>query len=97
MSKIPSIYPNGGPLYWRNEQSGLLSIAVHRYFEQKPLHSNLIEILRDYLLHWINCPAFRFNPEEIREQLRMQASEITSKEDLDRVIDACLHQALDPF
>lgn len=96
MSKIPNVYPHGAPLYWRDEQSGQLAIAVHRYFKGLSLHPDLIELMRDYMLYWVNCPSFELIP-EIRERLVMQLEQIKTKEDIDAAIKACLQQTIDPF
>jgi hypothetical protein len=96
MSRIPSTYIDGLPLYWGNEQSGLLAIAVNRFFRELPLHSDLIEILKDYLRHWVNCPSFALSP-EVLDHLNLKISETQTVEDLRSLIDSCLLQRIDPF
>lgn len=96
MSQIPDSYINNMPLYWRNEASGTLSIAVHRFFKKLPLHPDLIILLKDYIRHWINCPGFDL-PQSKRSELNDEAIRATSEADIVHLLESCLSVGLDPF
>jgi|SRR5210317_225068 len=71
-------YINGAPVYWRAETSGKMEEAVHAYWQpyaensQAPapeLSDEHITVLRMYIVHWAEAPAWKNNP-DITEELR---------------------------
>lgn len=78
MSLMPNFYapPFGTPLYWRDEQSGELRLAVTRYFDHclgpapdataadleiPPLTARELNLLAEYCRYFINAPCWQNN------------------------------------
>ncbi len=86
-------------LYWRNEQSGMLAIAVHRLFNRLPLHDDLINHLRTYCQHWADFDGWQVLPEQKEDLARLRSSvrEIKTTEDLDAWLGSALELGIDPL
>lgn len=77
---FPQNYDHG-LLCWRDGPQ-IMSVVVLRYINRKPLHTDMIELLRSYFLHWINYPGFAFRSECDRENLILQLSKASTEEEL---------------
>jgi hypothetical protein len=114
MSSIPNIYlpPTGGPLYWGNEESGVLSAAVRAYFEAAtnptaPAPSAAqIELLRDYLQYYVQAPCWRRYPDgtgpDAETALKLDSlvqivPTIRTVSEISRFCDECMEIGLDPL
>lgn len=73
------------PGYWMYERSGLLQMAIFRYYSDQPMVPDQIAIMRDYLRQWMAAP-WRGS---FVEGLRQGIDGLTSKE----AIRAWLHRA----
>src|ERR1700693_341084 len=68
MTRMPTEYkgPLGVPSYWRNGVSGELHKAVHAYLNHmvdgEPLTQAQLELVRNYLEHWIGAPCWDMSP-----------------------------------
>jgi hypothetical protein len=77
---IPRIYPQpgGGPLYWRDEESGALRLAFDAYLDhcldkQQPAPTaEQFALLRDYCDYWIHAPCWRSlgQLDELRDSIK---------------------------
>lgn len=96
---IPRIYspPLGLPLYWRNEQTGSLAIAVMAYLKSKPLFPYQIFQIKCYLEHYINAPCWVDDSAGILRELRLDINTIKSVKDIDSWLDKAMEIALDPL
>lgn len=97
---IPNIYisPLGLPLYWGNEQSKKLPRAVIKYFGQQPLNQSELELLINYCRYYINAPCWQNKPFETKLQdLRKEATALTTVEEISEWINNCLNIGIDPF
>lgn len=111
MSRMPTTYrePMGLPLNWRDDVTGELPAAVMRYYgfkvgEAAEPDQKQIELIRDYLVYYIEAPCWlaklvEGEPGELAAlaELRKQAREISSAEDIHRFIWACLDVGMDPL
>jgi len=55
--------PGGfGPLYWRNEQSGVLAAAVQEYLvsalRQREMPEGQLNLVKEYCIYWIEAPCW---------------------------------------
>ncbi|MEA5511813.1 hypothetical protein VB715_18740 [Crocosphaera sp. UHCC 0190] len=91
-------YPNHTLVYWKNEQSGQLEIAVLKFF-QKPQNFNHLhaDLLRDYLKHWTSFRGHYFPKEEDRQNLLKQLDKAQSIKDFSQIIEQLLKVGIDPF
>lgn len=109
---MPNFYvpPLGGPLYWGNEQSGVLPSAVMAYFAYKTNHGPALlrgqwKLIIEYATYYINAPCWDDNPhhdEETRAQLaalRERAKRLTpeTEQEFDAWIKDCLEIGIDPL
>lgn len=83
--KIPQIYlpPVGGPLYWRNEESGVLPAAVSAYLHHTATISQL-KLLSEYLEYYIHAPCWDLPggfAEELAD-LRQTSKTMQTKEEI---------------
>ena len=93
--------PLGFPQHWRDEPTGELQTAVLAYIgyrgvETPEPNNRQIELLRDYLVHYIGAPAWAGDP-EMMAGLRRRAAEIESVEDVSVLISDFLEIGLDPL
>jgi len=104
MRKIPAFYPQGLPLYWRDEESGQLAKAVNAYLDNR-LHGTTvtdeqIELVRDYLVHYIDAPCWDSDDPEMQadlQTLRLSARELDSATEISEWIFKGLDLGLDPL
>lgn len=103
---MPTTYrePMGLPLNWRDDVSGELPAAVVRYYgfkvgEAAEPEPGQIELIRDYLIHYIEAPCWDEVGGGWNElaDLRRRAKQISSVEDIHRFIFACLDVGMDPL
>lgn len=105
--RIPAVYlpPTGGPLYWRNEETGELRDAVEAYLNNRidstPISPADLELVAEYVQHWINAPCWQDGTDpEIRSELRQlqeRAKTLRSADDIDAWIHAALDLGIDPL
>jgi hypothetical protein len=96
MSRMPRSYlpPFGTPLYWRDEQSGVLGAAMNAYLahrvESAPEPtSEQVQLLASYFSYVIQAPCWELGAE--RGALIKKAAAIKTADD----IAAWIHEALD--
>ncbi|MEA5537013.1 hypothetical protein [Crocosphaera sp. XPORK-15E] len=91
-------YPDHTLVYWKNEQSGQLAIAVLQYLNNsrnfRDIHADL---LRDYLKHWTSFRGHYFSKEEDRQNLLKQLDKAQSIKDFNQIIEQLLKVGIDPF
>lgn len=102
-SRMPNFYREwGGPLRWRDDQTGELPTAVLAFFDRKQTPDQL-ELVRDYCEYYINAPCWDDNPynvEEDFERLRKRRKEITQAKtfmDINGWIHRCIDMGIDPL
>lgn len=91
--------------YWRNETSGKLAEAVIAYFDlqDKPTPNSLpkeqIELIKSYLLIWVNYPGWRFEEKDYQKlaKLQRQTEKIENVTDINKCIDLAFRLNIDPF
>jgi len=100
---FPQVYPGGGPLYWRDEQSGWLLEAVEAYYEfllkgRLPPQAQL-ELLTGYVAYWVHAPCWTGLEEDGSdlEQLRNSAKSIRSWPELRDWCEKAMDLGIDPF
>lgn len=107
MPQMPSFYipPLGLPLYWDDEPSGLLSLAVVAYFVQdadktKPEPTaEQLELVINYIRYYIKAPCWE-GAEAFSEELknlRTQAEGLKTVDDVRKFIHDSMEIGLDPF
>lgn len=96
--RIPRVYlpPHGTPLYWLNEQSGVLPAAVRAFFDhllapEKPFSGQQVADLREYLNYAISAPCWHDNGEGTLAELRASVATLDSAQ----AIAAWLDEAQD--
>jgi hypothetical protein len=109
---IPNLYVTGpggaGPLYWLNEQGGLLIKAMRAFFEYgvdsgKGITPEQLELVREYGEYYLNAPCWDNNPHNDEEiwaklaELREQIKKATTFEEIHQWIHACLEIGIDPY
>lgn len=100
MTNLPP-FPDFLP-YWRNESTGKLSKAVHRYFgfatgdDPNELTNSEIALLRAYLKFWIDY-AWQGLDDEKLFSLRVDFYQATTYKQLRNCIDVALELGIDPF
>lgn len=74
---IPRLYFFGGPLYWRDEASGVLAAAVEAYLAHCVDHApeptpEQFALLKDYCDYWVHAPCWRSvgGLEELRSSIK---------------------------
>jgi hypothetical protein len=83
------------PGFWMNETSGVLRPAVEAYLRWEPLSAAQIAALRAYLRQWIE--AYAWLEEDELFTLRQEVDQLTSREAIDRWLDAALDLGIDPL
>lgn len=101
IATIPRVYPGGGPLYWMDEQSGLLRGAVCTYLNfrtgQGPAPSTeQIALLGDYLDYWVEAPAWR-GPQILLATLRARSKELRGIDEISLWLRDALEAGIDPL
>jgi hypothetical protein len=97
---IPQIYPDGGPLRWQDEISGVLPTAMKAFINHKDKADDCttehLEIVRRYCEYYINAPCFITNPAEGEEDLKASIKQLATIEPLTpQDLDAWLWKALE--
>lgn len=103
-TRMPLVYklPLGLPFYWRDEVSGELPAAVNAYLDcridQKPFTLAQAELVRDYLIHWINAPCWE-HPEFAQDlaKLREKVKTLNTADEIGAWIWEALEIGLDPL
>ena len=101
---IPAVYlpPYGTPLYWGNEQSGVLQAAVLAFYDaainKMPLATEHLALVRHYLAYVIHAPCW-WDGDEGSEltALRAEVHRLSSVEEINRWIMRCLDVGIDPL
>lgn len=90
---MPDEWPDGKPLYWRNEKSGRMKAAVEAWVADgaTPAQAALV---REYCRHWILCPGFA-GPAV--ERLRLQFREVLDEAALRAWLVAAMAEGVDPL
>jgi hypothetical protein len=104
MSKfaMPAIYlePFGTPLYWGDEQSGVLKEAIRAFYDsslhKKPLAQEHLELVRHYLAYVIHAPCW-LDDSGVLAQLRREVNGLTSVEEMNAWLNKCLEIGVDPL
>lgn len=86
-------YPNGVPVYWRNETSGKLEGAVNRLF-LGTLENGDLALLKTYISHWLYCPSFTIPN---KDSLLQQLETATTATEILKVSREMTRQGIDPF
>jgi hypothetical protein len=98
--QMPQIYllPTGGPLYWRNEQTGVLTAAVFAYLNRDPTGDQL-ELVRKYLEYYIHAPCWNVvdSFEDELEELRRSSKTIKTYGEIHDWIFRALEIGIDPL
>lgn len=103
--EMPTTYvlPYGTPLYWRDEMTGVLGVAVWAYISHSaeaqnhpvPTREQLM-LLVAYLRYVINAPCWEDDTGEL-ERLRTDIGTLTSVGDVQAWIMRCLQIGIDPL
>jgi len=98
---IPRIYmlPTGGPMYWRNEQSGVLPAAVWSYLHHTATEQQL-SLLREYLEYYIHAPCWDIPDNaflEELEELRQSSKTMRTTKEIHDWIFRALEIGIDPL
>jgi hypothetical protein len=99
--KVPAFYvpPLNTPLYWGNEQSGMMRDAVAAYYNGA-MSGSQVELLREYLIYYINAPCWQVAEEEQEKfkKLKQEATTLTTVEQFNHWLYECLVSfGLDPL
>lgn len=99
--KIPKIYvsPTGGPLYWRNETSGVLPAAVWAYLNESATGEQL-ELLGNYLEYYIHAPCWDIPGNAFAdelEELRQSSKTLRARQEIHDWIFRALDIGIDPL
>lgn len=86
------------PHFWRDEIGGELAAAVYAYFGRvsggPPPTARQVDLLRLYLLQWINAPCWAGpQVDELRKSVRL----LNSVDTIDLWIDKAMDTGIDPF
>jgi hypothetical protein len=103
--KMPTTYvrPLGTPLYWRDEQTGLLPAAMQAYVFygadptlNRPPTARQLALVINYFRYVINAPCWRDSSGEVT-RLRSLAAQMTTIEEIEQFIEDCLEIGIDPI
>lgn len=105
---MPQVYlpPTGGPLYWRDEESGILKEAVWAFINHNADNAHPapsageLSLLRDYLKYYINAPCWNFSDNAFSDELAMLqvgARAIKTNEDICKWLTRSLEIGIDPL
>lgn len=98
MQDAPYVPPFGTPLYWGNEQSGVLRAAVMAFYATSlgkgTCSESELRLVIDYAQYVIGAPCWQ-GPEI--EALRESAKHLRSVTDINRWIGECLSEGIDPL
>jgi len=93
--------PLGFPQYWHDQESGELQAAVLAYLGHKAAEApapdkEQLELLRDYLIHYVEAPCW-VGEEETIADLSRRVHKIETVQDVGDLIERCLEIGLDPL
>ncbi len=95
---MPTAYkpPLGLPFYWEDEVSGELRKAIHAYLDHavdgKPFTDAQLELMRDYLEHWVSAPCW--DNEAFETELSKLRADVRTLRTSEQIHD-WIHEALD--
>lgn len=86
-------------LYWKQEKSGVLEIAIHRFLNDLPLNDDLLSHLQTYCQHWADFDGWRVPFEQKEDLARMRSSirDFKTVDDLQNWLDLALELGIDPL
>lgn len=90
---VPPLYL---PLYWGNEQSGTLIIAVRNYWTDNCTQGEIDAIIA-YLQYYIEAPCWQEGDNKELQQAREKAKKLRFKQDIEEFLIALLDMGLDPL
>lgn len=91
-------YPSHILVYWRNEQSGQLSNAVQKLFNESPdFNKKDANLIRGYLKHWTSFRGHYFSSENDRQTLLKEIEFAYAPPKFFQIIDELLTYGIDPF
>lgn len=98
---IPKTYllPTGGPLYWRDEVSGVLTTAVLAYLNDTASDASL-KLLADYLEYYIHAPCWDIPGNAFADELaelRRSSKTMQTAEEIDDWISRAMDIGIDPL
>lgn len=93
--------PYGHPYKWTYEKTGIVYQAVLAYLDHHRIRSAITfeqtRLVRDYIRYYVNAPAFnQIDPKHITE-LREQAEQAESPDEIEQVYQRCLQLGLEPL
>lgn len=94
---------SGGPLYWRDEVTGRLAAVIARYLREEPLSAADLQVMRVYLIQWIDAPVWDSNPHLSAEgrlyltELRQKARNLNTYREVEEWLDAATENGMDPI
>ena len=97
---MPTFYmlPLGTPLYWDDEQSGVLQAAVLAFYDaainKTQLATEHLQMVRHHLSYVIHAPCW--SGSELTN-LRAEVHRLSSVEEINRWIVRCLDLGIDPL
>jgi hypothetical protein len=99
--EIPQIYlpPTGGPLYWRNEQSGVLPAAVTAFIH-KQADVDQLKLVAQYIEYYIHAPCWNQAENGFADELanlRESSKTLLNEHDIFVWIFKALEIGIDPF
>lgn len=105
---IPNVYrpPLGLPLYWRDDQSGVLADAIKAYLDEriegKQMTAEQFDLVRAFLSYYINAPCWSRNLTDDEKSVRLMAlradvRNLKKPDDISGWIRRCLDIGLDPL
>lgn len=99
LTTLPEAGPGGGPLYWRDETSGVLAKAVAAYLEWRTKAGPApdpfqVEVLRAYCEQWIKSPVWVGRD---LEKLRRSIDTIKLPGELSIWLCAASQEGIDPL
>lgn len=92
---VPRVYPHGGPLYWRDEASGVLPAAVMAYLHARETPAQLALVI-DYCVYWCEAPCWRGDGLELTD-LRQRGRMVTTRAGLQAWLWDLLRVGIDPL
>ncbi|HEX4138339.1 MAG TPA: hypothetical protein VHY84_27260 [Bryobacteraceae bacterium] len=102
--RAPSPSWPDAPKYWNHETSGELAAVVLTYLSEPHLMTvRGIALMRAYLSHWVQSPAWDLNPEHTDRSraaladLRAGVGAIASAADIRAWLRAALEEGIDPL
>jgi hypothetical protein len=103
--RMPVIYrpPNGGPLRWQDDVTGVLPKAVLAFLDVSigrdvSFTAEQLGLVRDYCQYYINAPCWETaDMESSFIELRERIIGVQTVEELDKWLHDCLYVGIDPL